>query len=244
MAFQGQPHTLESLRSSGGGEAQEVLLNSVLCSCKAKLPKHTSCKANSNFDLSMNMSNEQILSWTMSNARAAWDELWAYQALEYSGGLGEGAAYRPPYSQDELTDEGCYERPQHMRSYASVVMQPMLPAWAEYAQYAHPVDEALLQRLERTLEQYDGLVATQQKAAAVSKGKGKIVPTLSDESDYGESSSEHEWESEEGESAAQRWHVNLYDVEVGPVLGHHWLVRERSVIGDDRLPVHPGSRHY
>ncbi|KAG6884275.1 hypothetical protein C0995_010629 [Termitomyces sp. Mi166 len=29
-----------------------------------------------------------------------------------------------------------------MRSY------PMLPAWAEYAQYMHPVDEALLQYLE------------------------------------------------------------------------------------------------
>ncbi|KAG6869656.1 hypothetical protein C0995_001455, partial [Termitomyces sp. Mi166 len=36
----------------------------------------------------------------------------------------------------------------------------------------------------RTPEQYDGLVATQQKAAAASKGKGKIVLTLSDESDY------------------------------------------------------------
>ncbi|KAG6893403.1 hypothetical protein C0995_000635, partial [Termitomyces sp. Mi166 len=29
-----------------------------------------------------------------------------------------------------------------------MVMQPMLPAQAEYAQYAHPVDEALLQHLE------------------------------------------------------------------------------------------------
>ncbi|KAG6881453.1 hypothetical protein C0995_001866, partial [Termitomyces sp. Mi166 len=64
----------------------------------------------------------------------------------------------------------------------------------------------------RTPEQYDGLVVTQQKAAAASKGKGKIVPTLLDKSDYGELSdksdygellSEHEWESEEGESAAQ-----------------------------------------
>ncbi|KAG6893439.1 hypothetical protein C0995_000549, partial [Termitomyces sp. Mi166 len=36
----------------------------------------------------------------------------------------------------------------------------------------------------RTPEQYNGLVATQQKAAAASKGKGKIVPTLSDESNY------------------------------------------------------------
>ncbi|KAG6867288.1 hypothetical protein C0995_005225, partial [Termitomyces sp. Mi166 len=36
----------------------------------------------------------------------------------------------------------------------------------------------------RTPEQYDGLVATQQKAVAASKGKGKIVLMLSDESDY------------------------------------------------------------
>ncbi|KAG6859313.1 hypothetical protein C0995_009772, partial [Termitomyces sp. Mi166 len=59
----------------------------------------------------------------------------------------------------------------------------------------------------RTPEQYDGLVVTQQKAAAAatSKGKGKIVLMLSDESDYGESLSEHEQESEEGESAAQRF---------------------------------------
>ncbi|KAG6870783.1 hypothetical protein C0995_010687 [Termitomyces sp. Mi166 len=63
----------------------------------------------------------------------------------------------------------------------------------------------------RTPEQYDGLVATQQKAVAVSKSKGKIVPMLLDESDYGESSSEHEWESEEGESAAQRFQHVQYN---------------------------------
>ncbi|KAG6858966.1 hypothetical protein C0995_012561, partial [Termitomyces sp. Mi166 len=55
----------------------------------------------------------------------------------------------------------------------------------------------------RTPEQYDGLIATQQKAVAASKGKGKVVLTLSDKSDYGESLSEHKRESEEGESAAQ-----------------------------------------
>ncbi|KAG6859393.1 hypothetical protein C0995_009034 [Termitomyces sp. Mi166 len=142
MAFWGQPCTLESLRSSGGGEAQGVLLNSVLCGRKAKLPKHTGHKANSNFDLNY----EQRL--YVENLGAVQDESHAYQALEYSGGLGEGAAYRPPYSQDESTDEGRYKRPQHMRSYVSMVMQPMLPAWAEYAQYVHPVDEALLQHLE------------------------------------------------------------------------------------------------
>ncbi|KAG6858543.1 hypothetical protein C0995_015817 [Termitomyces sp. Mi166 len=63
----------------------------------------------------------------------------------------------------------------------------------------------------RTPEQYDELVATQQKAAAASKGKGKIVPTLSDETDYGESSSEHEQESEEGESAAQHFQRVQYN---------------------------------
>ncbi|KAG6898984.1 hypothetical protein C0995_007557 [Termitomyces sp. Mi166 len=55
----------------------------------------------------------------------------------------------------------------------------------------------------RTPEQYNGLIATQQKAVAASKGKGKVVPTLSDESNYGESLSVHERESEEGESVAQ-----------------------------------------
>ncbi|KAG6895473.1 hypothetical protein C0995_012636 [Termitomyces sp. Mi166 len=63
----------------------------------------------------------------------------------------------------------------------------------------------------RTPEQYDGLVMTQQKAAAASKGKEKIVLTLSDESNYGESLSEHEQESEEGESAAQRFQRMQYN---------------------------------
>ncbi|KAG6871100.1 hypothetical protein C0995_008267 [Termitomyces sp. Mi166 len=58
----------------------------------------------------------------------------------------------------------------------------------------------------RTLEQYNGLVATQQKTAAMSKGKGKVVATIEDESDYGQFSSEDEQESEEGESAAQHFY--------------------------------------
>ncbi|KAG6859082.1 hypothetical protein C0995_011654, partial [Termitomyces sp. Mi166 len=60
-----------------------------------------------------------------------------------------------------------------------------------------------LAELSLTPEQYDGLIVTQQKAAAASKGKGKVVPTLLDESNYGESLSVHERESEEGESVAQ-----------------------------------------
>ncbi|KAG6881820.1 hypothetical protein C0995_000506, partial [Termitomyces sp. Mi166 len=63
----------------------------------------------------------------------------------------------------------------------------------------------------RTPEQYDGLITTQQKAAAAFKGKGKIVPTLSDKSDYGKSLSEHEQESEEGESVAQRFQHMQYN---------------------------------
>ncbi|KAG6893293.1 hypothetical protein C0995_001019, partial [Termitomyces sp. Mi166 len=63
----------------------------------------------------------------------------------------------------------------------------------------------------RTPEQYDELIAIQQKDAAASKGKGKVVPTLSDESDYGESSSKHEQELEEGESGAQRFQRMQYN---------------------------------
>ncbi|KAG6868964.1 hypothetical protein C0995_004306, partial [Termitomyces sp. Mi166 len=63
----------------------------------------------------------------------------------------------------------------------------------------------------RTPEQYNGLIVTQQKAAAASKGKGKVVPMLSDKSNYGESLSEHEQESEEGESVAQRFQCVQYN---------------------------------
>ncbi|KAG6896360.1 hypothetical protein C0995_011510 [Termitomyces sp. Mi166 len=63
----------------------------------------------------------------------------------------------------------------------------------------------------RTLEQYNGLIATQQKAAAASKGKEKVVPTLSNKSDYGESSSMHERESEKEESVAQRFQRVQYN---------------------------------
>ncbi|KAG6859260.1 hypothetical protein C0995_010206 [Termitomyces sp. Mi166 len=57
----------------------------------------------------------------------------------------------------------------------------------------------------RMPEQYNGLVATQQKTAATSKGKGKAVAMVDDESNYGQSSSEDEQESEKEELAAQRF---------------------------------------
>ncbi|KAG6883277.1 hypothetical protein C0995_012539 [Termitomyces sp. Mi166 len=115
-----------------------------MCSHKAKLPNHTGRKANSNFG-----------------------------APEYSGGLGKGAAYRPPYI-DDLTNEGCYECPQHMRTYASVVTQSVLPARAEYAQYMHPVDEALLQRLERAGQPVPATAAFLQDDLAVMVVEGLL----------------------------------------------------------------------
>ncbi|KAG6893841.1 hypothetical protein C0995_015870 [Termitomyces sp. Mi166 len=50
--------------------------------------------------------------------------------------------------QDDLMDEGHYEHPQQMRSYVSMVTHSVLPVRVDYAQYVHPVDEVLLQRLE------------------------------------------------------------------------------------------------
>ncbi|KAG6884025.1 hypothetical protein C0995_011078, partial [Termitomyces sp. Mi166 len=57
----------------------------------------------------------------------------------------------------------------------------------------------------RTPEEYNGLVVTQQKTAATSKGKEKAVAMVNNESDYGQSLSEDKQESEERESAAQRF---------------------------------------
>ncbi|KAG6859399.1 hypothetical protein C0995_008940 [Termitomyces sp. Mi166 len=57
----------------------------------------------------------------------------------------------------------------------------------------------------RMPEQYDGLVATQQKTAATSKGKEKVVAMIENESDYGQFSSEDEQELKEGELAAQHF---------------------------------------
>ncbi|KAG6894360.1 hypothetical protein C0995_014527, partial [Termitomyces sp. Mi166 len=107
----------------------------------------------------------------VKNLGAVQDESHVYQALEYSEGLGKGAAYRLPYSQDESMDEGRYERPQHMRSYASAVTQPMLPAWAEYAQYVH---EALLQCLEQAGQPVPATAAFLQDDLAVMVVEGLL----------------------------------------------------------------------
>ncbi|KAG6885863.1 hypothetical protein C0992_004831, partial [Termitomyces sp. T32_za158] len=48
--------------------------------------------------------------------------------------------------------------------------------------------------------QYDGLMAT----VAADKGKQQVVPTIEDDSDYGQSQSKEE-EAEEGESSTQHF---------------------------------------
>ncbi|KAG6870316.1 hypothetical protein C0995_013823 [Termitomyces sp. Mi166 len=155
MAFQGQPRISESLRSSGEGGGPRGP------------PQQRSVRLQGQITQTHRPQGQQQLQFEsdykqrlyIENLESVQDKSRIYQAPEYSGGLGKGAAYRLPYSQDESMDEGHYEHPQHMRSYASAVMQPMLPAQAEYAQYAHPVDEALLQRLEQAGQPVPATVA-------------------------------------------------------------------------------------
>ncbi|KAG6859031.1 hypothetical protein C0995_012126 [Termitomyces sp. Mi166 len=110
----------------------------------------------------------------VENLGVVQDEPHFYQAPEYSGGLGKGAAYRPPYMQDDSVDEGCYEHPQQMRLYASAVTQSVLPLRAEYAQYAHPVDEALLQRLEQAGQPIPAMAAFLQDDLAMMVVEGLL----------------------------------------------------------------------
>ncbi|KAG6894944.1 hypothetical protein C0995_013451 [Termitomyces sp. Mi166 len=55
-----------------------------------------------------------------------------------------------------------------------MVMHPMLPAWAEYAQYAHSVDEALLQRLEQAGQPVPAMVAFLQDDLAIMVVEGLL----------------------------------------------------------------------
>ncbi|KAG6886727.1 hypothetical protein C0995_005601, partial [Termitomyces sp. Mi166 len=76
--------------------------------------------------------------------------------------------------QDDLADKGCYERPQQMRAYASTVMQSVLPLRAEYAQYAHSVDEVLLQHLEQARQPVPAMAAFLQDDLAVMVVEGLL----------------------------------------------------------------------
>ncbi|KAG6859250.1 hypothetical protein C0995_010310 [Termitomyces sp. Mi166 len=98
----------------------------------------------------------------------------------------------------------------------------------------------------RMPEQYDGLVVTQQKTVAMSKGKGKAVATIESESDYGQFLSEDEQESEKGESAAQRFQhmqqnkklaskkANIVKAEAAQ---QHWAINDFSGCIPDGLGV-------
>ncbi|KAG6899318.1 hypothetical protein C0995_006339 [Termitomyces sp. Mi166 len=110
----------------------------------------------------------------VENLGVVQDEPHFYQAPEYSGGLGKEAAYRLLYMQDKLADEGCYEHPQQMRLYTSVVTQSVLPSRAEYVQYAHPVDEVLLQHLEWTGQPIPAKAAFLQDDLAVMVVEGLL----------------------------------------------------------------------
>ncbi|KAG6871031.1 hypothetical protein C0995_008939 [Termitomyces sp. Mi166 len=55
-----------------------------------------------------------------------------------------------------------------------MVMQPMLLAWVEYAQYMHPVDEALLQHLEQAGQPVPAMVAFLQDDLAVMVVEGLL----------------------------------------------------------------------
>ncbi|KAG6901479.1 hypothetical protein C0995_011382 [Termitomyces sp. Mi166 len=104
----------------------------------------------------------------------------------------------------------------------------------------------------RTPEQYNGLVAIQQKTAAMFKGKEKAVAMVNDESDYGQSLSEDEQESEEGESAAQCFqHVQRNkkltskkaNVAKARDAQQHWAINDFSGHIPDRLGVKVWGPH-
>ncbi|KAG6859282.1 hypothetical protein C0995_009983 [Termitomyces sp. Mi166 len=133
MAFQGQPGILESSKSSGGGGGPRGPPQQL----QDQIPQPHQPQGQQ--QMRFQPDYEQRL--YVENLGAVQDEPCFYQAPEYSGGLGKGMAYRLPYMQDDSVDEGRYERPQQMRSYASMVMQSVLLSRVEYAQYVHPVDE-------------------------------------------------------------------------------------------------------
>ncbi|KAG6884169.1 hypothetical protein C0995_010781, partial [Termitomyces sp. Mi166 len=140
----GQPGILESSKSSGGGGGPRGPPQQRSVWLQGQIPQPHRLQGQQQ----MRFQPDYEQCSYVKNLGAVWDELHFYQAPEYSGGLGEGAAYRLPYMQDDSADEGRYERPQQMRLYASAVTQSVLPSRAKYAQYAHPVDEVLLQHLE------------------------------------------------------------------------------------------------
>ncbi|KAG6870895.1 hypothetical protein C0995_009801 [Termitomyces sp. Mi166 len=144
MAFQGQPGISESSKSSGGGGGPRGPPQQRSVQLQGQIPQLHWPQGQQQ----MRIEPDYEQCSYVKNLGVVRDKLQFYQAPEYSGGLGKGAAYRLPYMQGDLTDEGCYEHPWQIRSYTSTVTHSVLPARADYVQYTHSVDEALLQHLE------------------------------------------------------------------------------------------------
>ncbi|KAG6870983.1 hypothetical protein C0995_009246 [Termitomyces sp. Mi166 len=170
MAFGGQPGILKSSKSFGGGGGPRGPPQQYSVWPQGQIPQPHWPQGQQ--QMRFQPDYEQCL--YVENLGVVQDKLHFYQAPEYSGSLGKGTAYRPPYMQDDSADEGCYERSQQMRSYASVVTQSVLPSRAEYAQYMHPVDEALLQRLKQTGQPVPAMVAFLQDDLAMMVVEGLL----------------------------------------------------------------------
>ncbi|KAG6859308.1 hypothetical protein C0995_009791 [Termitomyces sp. Mi166 len=174
MAFQGQPHTLESLRSSAGGGGPRGPPQQHSVRPQGQITQTHWPQGQQQLWIELDYKQRLYIELDyeqcsyVKNLGAVRDKLHLYQAPEYSGGLGEGAAYRPPYM-DDSTNEGCYEHPQHMRTYASAVTQSVL-----LAQFAHPADEVLLQRLEWAEQPIPAMVAFLQDDLAVMVVEGLL----------------------------------------------------------------------
>ncbi|KAG6884161.1 hypothetical protein C0995_010801 [Termitomyces sp. Mi166 len=170
MAFQGQPSISESSKSSGGEEGPRGPPQQRSVQPQGQIPQPH--RPQGQQQMRFQPDYEQRL--YVENLGVVRDKPCFYQAPEYSGGLGEGAAYRPPYMQDDLVDEGHYKHPQQMRLYASAVTQSVLLLRAKYAQYAHPVDEVLLQRLEQAGQPVPAMAAFLQDDLAVMVVEGLL----------------------------------------------------------------------
>ncbi|KAG6901294.1 hypothetical protein C0995_013942 [Termitomyces sp. Mi166 len=112
----------------------------------------------------------QQRSYVKSASYPGWQELLPYQSPYYSGGFGEGAAYRLQTGYRNEDSEGRYGHPIQQHTYVSVVMQPALPPRPlrqEHAPYMQPVNEVLLQHLERAGQPVPAMAAFLQNSLAI-----------------------------------------------------------------------------
>ncbi|KAG6882306.1 hypothetical protein C0995_015012, partial [Termitomyces sp. Mi166 len=166
----GQPNISESSKSSGGGGGPRGPPQQRSVRPQGQIPQLHQPQGQQQMRIELNY--EQCL--YVKNLGVVQDKPQFYQAPEYSGGLGEGVAYRLPYIQDDSTDEGCYERPWQIRSYVRAVTHSVLPARVDYAQYTHLVDEVLLQCLEQAEQPVPAMAAVLQDDLAIMVVEGLL----------------------------------------------------------------------